>query len=134
MRNLPGRGDKLPYSISSSDVINGQLVSVVRKEAYAPVAWGPTPGQAGGFAPLPVIPPAVNSGSFGIMGAQAPGYTAGLGGASSSAHVGSGGAGGNADAAGVAGLYPWNWKLSPLPLAIIFLLVGIIGLRLVHWK
>jgi hypothetical protein len=119
--------------MQSSDVINGQLIPVVRREAYAPTAWGPTPGQAGGFAPLPTIPPSVGSSSYGVMGAQAPGYTAGLGGASSSTNAGPGGAG-NMDAAGIAGLYPWNWKLSPLPLAIIFLLVGIIGLRLVHWK
>lgn len=132
---LPGspRTDQLPFSIQSSDVINGQLVSVVRGEAYSPVAWGPTPGQAGGFAPLPTIPPAVGSGQFGAMGAQAPGFTAGMGGASSAVQN-SGTGGGNSEAAGIAGMYPWNWKLSPLPMAIIFLLVGIIGLRLVHWK
>lgn len=127
--------DQLPFSMQSSDVINGQLVSVARGEAYAPTAWGPTPGQAGGFAPLPTIPPAVSSAAYGSMGAQAPGFTAGLGGASSgtgAANTGTGGA--NSEAAGIAGMYPWNWKLSPLPWAIIFLLVGIIGLRLVHWK
>jgi len=131
------REDQIPFSLQSSDVINGQLVSVVRREAYAPVAWGPTPGQAGGFAPVPTIPPSVSSTTFGAMGSQAPGYTAGLGGASSSARADTGGisgGAGNMSAAGVAGLYPWNWKLSPLPWAVVFVIVGLLGLRFFHWK
>lgn len=126
------RGDQLPFSLQSSDVINGQLVAISRREAWAPVAWGPTPGQAGGFSPVPTIPPSVSVSNFGAMGSQAPGYTAGLGGASAATNAYVGGV--NEAAAGAAALYPWNWKLSPLPWAIVFVLVGLIGLRLVHWK
>ena len=126
--------DQIPWSIQSSDVINGQLVAIVRREAYAPTAWGPTPGQASGFAPVPTVPPAVSVASFGVLGSQGPGYTANLGGTSQATNAGPGMGGGNAAAATAAGLFPWNWKLSPVPWAIVLLLGALILMRVVHWK
>lgn len=129
--------DQIPWSIQSSDVINGQLVPVVRSEAYAPTAWGPVPGQASGFAPVPTVPPAVSVASFGVMGSQAPGFSSNLGGAppNSNSVPGAGAdSTGNSAAAAAAGLFPWNWKLSPLPMALGLLLIALIGLRVFHWK
>lgn len=127
------RSDQIPFSMQTSDIINGQLVAVSRREAWAPVAWGPTPGQSGGFSPVPTIPPSVGPNNYGVMGSQAGGFSAGIGQHSEATNMGIGGYA-NSAAAGAAALYPWNWKLSPVPWAILFVLVGLIGLRLVHWK
>lgn len=44
-------------------------------------------------------------------------------------------AGGSGMAAGAnAGASPWSFTQSPLPLLIIMLIVGILGLRYIHWR
>lgn len=102
-----------------SQVINGQLVPVMGSSVWSPVAWGPLPGRTGTPAPVPTIPPIVGNSGGGYGG---PGNA-----------VGGGGTANDATAA-VAADNPWSLKLSPLPWALGFLIVGLLGLRWIHWS
>lgn len=103
----------------TSDVVNGQLVAISPADAWRAIAWGPTPGQASGPAPVPSVPPLYSAQSFGPMSAMS--------GSSGQDQA-------NVAAAAAAASAPFHGKLSPLPWAILFLVIGLIGMRLVHWR
>lgn len=101
----------------NTDVVNGQMVALQNRDAYYPIAFGPVPGQASQPAPVPTIPPAYSSfaGVYSSGGSPAAGGGTGV-----------------TQAAAVSA--PFNFKLSPLPWAIIFLVGGLLGLRYIHWR
>jgi len=43
-------------------------------------------------------------------------------------------AGANAANAQAAGAAPWDPRVSPLPLLVVMLVVGLVGLRYIHWR
>lgn len=88
-----------------TDVINGQLLSVRPQYAISPVAYGSALSSK--QAPIPTIPPAYSS---------TPDQS-GMGNAAGSA----------------ATAFPFSFTQSPLPFAILFLVVGLLGLRFIHW-
>ncbi len=87
-----------------SDVINGQLVPVFQKQALS--SGNAVGPMYGGTGASPqTIPPGANqSASSGTAGAAA------------------------------AGGAPWDPRVSPLPVLIVMLLVGVLGLRFIHWR
>lgn len=104
-----------------SDVINGQLVAVRTRDAYAPIGWGPTihgPGATVNTLP-PMLAPGGGSGGFGVA---APSKLSGI----------SGGADGQLAHAGANN--PWDWALSPVPILIAILIISMVWLRAVHWR
>jgi hypothetical protein len=88
-----------------SNVINGQLVALRPQYAISPIAYGAALSTK--QAPIPTIPPAYSS---------TPDQS-GMGNASGSA----------------AQAFPFSFTKSPLPIAVIFLVVGLLGLRFIHW-
>ena len=109
---LTGQG-QLPVT----DVINGQLVPVSPNYAINPAAFGPAPISFDMYAATPTVPP--------YAGTPGPGMapSARQGGADVA----------NVSAAAAAEANPFNLQLSPLVWSLIFLVVGLAGLRLVHW-
>lgn len=97
----------------STSVIDGQRVSVQTSDAWHPVAYGSTLQSVP--AGQPVLP----------MFAGAPVSASG---------VNLTGNDDNAMAAARAGANPFSFRDSPLPWAVVFLLVGLIGLRVIHWR
>lgn len=89
--------------------VNGQMVSVRDQSAYIPTVMGVI--RSVGPTPLPSIPPAYAVG--GSVGSSGSGYDPGVAAASQN---------------------PWSWSVSPLPWALLFLFVGILGLRYIHWR
>lgn len=109
---LTGQG-QLPVT----DVVNGQLIPVSPAYAINPAAFGPAPISFDMYAAQPTVPP--------YAGTPAPGMSAyGTGGGTDTANV---------TAAAAAESNPFNLRLSPLLWSLIFLVVGLAGLRLVHW-
>lgn len=96
-----------------SSVVNGQLVSnytmraMYPQQAAAPYFYGngSKPATLAGFAPNSTL--SLSSGVTGIGGGPV---------------------------AEEAGENPWNPFKSPTPWAIAFLVVGLIGLRQIHWR
>lgn len=101
----------------NTQVINGQLVPLMSQDQWSPVAYGPIPGRTGSPAPVPTLPPIVG----GSSGYGAP-------------HIMGGGNTANDAVAGMAGERPFDLRLSPLPWALGFLILGLLGLRWVHWR
>lgn len=93
-----------------STVINGQLISVSPMEAYAPATLSPT-----------YIPAYVTSGGISASPMSGQGAVASTGPITSAAH---------APVAGSA----WSLTQSPVILAVLFLIIGMAGLRYLHWK
>lgn len=104
-----------------SDVINGQLVGVRTLDGYKPITYGPVVNV--GTSAVSAVPPSLGAGGGTIGGS----YT-------SDGSVINGSGGSNMAHAQAASQNPWNFQISPLPMALIALVVGVIGLRLVHWK
>jgi hypothetical protein len=89
-----------------SDVINGQLLPIQSREVRFPIGYIAVAQRVPNITPT--VPPQMGSGS--------------VGGATS------------IDSAAVAAANPWSLMHSPLPWAIIFLVVGLLGLRFIHWR
>lgn len=98
-----------------SDVINGQLVAVNPSAAVYPAAFGPSPVQYDFYATQPTTPPF--AGSAGGSAFAAPGGVDTA----------------NNTAAQVAAANPFHPRYSPLPWAIVLLVIGLVGLRVCHW-
>lgn len=97
-----------------TDVINGVMVPVSPAYAVYPAAFGPGPIMHDFFATQPSTPP----------------YAGGVG----PAGMMSGGADtANNTASAVAGANPAHPRFSPLIWSIGFILIGLIGLRVIHW-
>jgi hypothetical protein len=103
-----------------SDAINGQLVGMRTSDAYSPRTYGPVVNV--GTAAVSAVPPSLGAGGGTING----GYTA------EGDSLASGAA--NVAHAQAAGRMPFDMAISPLPWAIIFLVVGLVGLRVIHWR
>lgn len=103
-------------SLPSTDVINGQMVVVGQQYAFQGRGYGPTPLAYDTYSAQPTTPPFT-----GATGSTPAGYTAG---GSDTA---------NTTAAAVAAGSPFNPKVSPVLWSVLMLLVGVLGLRLIHW-
>lgn len=88
-------------------VVNSTLIPERSASAYYPIAWGNM--RSTGPMPLPGSIPASYS-------------------------LGAGGGGSNDAAVMQANAAPWSFRSSPVPWAIAFLLIGILGLRYIHWR
>lgn len=108
-----------------SDAINGQLVPVRTLDGYSPNAYGPIVNV--GTAAVNTVPP-----SLGAGGGRIGGNSGTV--ASSSGDITNNSGGTNMAHADLAAANPWNFKVSPLPMAMVFLVVGLVGLRLIHWR
>lgn len=93
-----------------SDIVNGQFIPVHPAAAIFPVGYGPNPLMSSSLGSVPQQPP---------MQAATAGNTADVA---------------NVSAATVAGAAPFSMKHSPLLWSVAFLLVGLLGLRLIHWS
>lgn len=98
-----------------SDVINGVLQPVTPAAAIYPAAFGPGPIMHDLYAAQPTTPP----------------YAGGTGGGAFAAPGGVDTA--NSTAAQVAAANPAHPRYSPLTWSIAFIVIGLIGLRLIHW-
>lgn len=101
-----------------SDAINGQLVGMRTQDAYRPITYGPVVNV--GTAAVNAVPPSLGAGG-GTIGGNVVGDDNGGTGTSNTAQ------------AAVAMQHPWDMAMSPLPMALIFLFVGLVGLRVIHW-
>lgn len=97
----------------STSVVDGQRVAIQTSDAWHPAAYGSTMQSVP--AGVPVQP----------MFAGAPVSSSGVSLTADDS---------NAVQAARAGAAPFSWKDSPLPWACVFLLVGLLGLRLIHWR
>lgn len=104
-----------------SDNINGQLVGMRTMDGYSPRTYGPVINV--GTAAVSAVPPSLGAGGGTVNGS----YTSG-------ADVINSSGGANTAHAQAAAAHPWNIAISPVPMAIIFLVVGLVGLRLIHWR
>lgn len=104
-----------------TDAINGQMVPVRTLDGYKPITYGPVLNV--GTAAVSAVPPSLGAGGGTIGGVYTP----------EGDIVNSSGTANNANAAAAAN-EPWSMIKSPVPMAIIFLLVGLVGLRVIHWR
>lgn len=105
--------------LPTADVINGQLTNVTPAYSVSPAAFGPAPIQYDTYASQPTLPP----------------YTSpGQGNPASGGSVTAGADQANVTAAAAASANPWSIKLSPLVWTLLFLGVGVLGLRMFHWR
>jgi hypothetical protein len=107
-RYLEGQG-YLPVT----DVINGVMQPVNPGYAIYPASFGPNPIMHDFYATQPSTPPYAGSHAFASTGVVTD--TA------------------NNTAAQVAAGNPMHPRYSPLLWSIAFLVIGLVGLRLVHW-
>lgn len=121
------------YGYGSYDV-DGRRVALQTRAAYAPQSFGPAlsavPTAQPNVPPGLVVGPATAAGVYtGAAGGIAPstsGYVAGV--------EGYGTADNNALATARAADNPWSFRDSPVLPALLFLIVGLLGLRLIHWR
>lgn len=99
--------------LPTTDVINGVMVPVSPGGAIYPASYGPDPLGHDTYAVVPTTPP------FAGAGPQAA-FSGGTDVA-------------NTTAAAVAEANPFHPRHSPLVWSIAFLVIGLLGLRLVHW-
>lgn len=104
-----------------SDTVNGQLVGMRTLDGYTPRTYGPVVNV--GTATVSAVPPSLGAGGGTVNGQ----YT-------NDGSVINGSGGTNTAHAAAAAAHPWNFAISPLPMAVIFLVVGLVGLRIVHWR
>jgi len=104
-----------------SDDINGQMVGVKTSDAYHPRVFGPIVNVTS--SSVSAVPPSLGAGG-GVVG----------GGYNGSGDVADTGGAANLASATTAATHPWDLALSPVPMALIFLVVGLVGLRVVHWR
>lgn len=111
-----------------SYVVNGDRTALQTRAAYAPQSYGPS------LASVPVsgpnIPPALGAASVasGVYGqAETPaGYVDIVG--------NYGTADNNGLATAIAAGNPWSFRDSPVLPALLFLVLGLVGLRIIHWR
>lgn len=104
-----------------SDAINGQLVPVRTFDGYKPITYGPVVNV--GTAAVSAVPPSLGAGGGTIGGS----YT------NDGDLINNSGATNIANAA-YSAQHPWDVAKSPVPMALAALVIGLIGLRLVHWR
>lgn len=104
-----------------TDDINGQMVPVRTLDGYKPMTYGPVVNV--GTAAVSAVPPSLGAAGGTINGQYTP-----------EGDIVNGSGTANNAAAAVAANKPWNIALSPVPMALIFLAVGLLGLRFVHWR
>lgn len=97
------------FTTYGSTLINGQLVPVLALSGMRPIS-ALAPIYSGRGAVPPTLPSGVTAGP-------------GIGGATS-----------NAQAVQAAAANPFSLQLSPVLWLVIFLAVGLLGLRYVHWR
>lgn len=100
-------------SLPQSRIVNGQLVGMRDSMPYNPITFGPY--LQGGISPTPSAPP-------GAYGLGAMPSSAGAGMAT------------NASVTHAAVQSPWSPVQSPLPWVVGALILGLLGLRYVHWE
>ena len=113
-----------------TNVINGDRIPLQTRAAYGPQSYGPSLVSVP--TSQPNVPPSLGapSAAAGSWG-YADTYSA-MG--TSDSLSGYGTAENNALATAVAANNPWSFRDSPLLPALLFLIVGLVGLRLVHWR
>jgi hypothetical protein len=104
-----------------SDAINGQLVGMRTMDGYKPMTYGPVVNV--GTASVSAVPPSLGAGGGTINGS----YT------NDGNIINNSGATNTANAA-YAAQHPWDFANSPVPMALIMLFAGLLGLRLIHWR
>lgn len=97
--------------LPDSLVVNGQLLGVKQSDAYNPITYGPW--YQGGATPVPSAGPA----QLGM--AVMPSDNSSVS--------------GNTQQVANAAASPWSPSQSPLIWVIAALIVGLLGLRYVHW-
>ena len=97
-----------------SSVVNGQLVTNYTWSAMKPSQAAAPYWQGNGVKPRTLM-------GFGM-------------GSTGQAGAGIGGGGSMVSDGGSAGAMPWSPRYSPVPWAIAFILIGILGLRHIHWR
>lgn len=102
------RTSSAPYP-GATDVVAGQRVSLRWLDAYQPVGWGPVTSALPNR--VASVPPML-----------------------ASAGIGTATDGGNSAAAAEAVASPWSWSKSPLPWAIVAVVLGLAILHFVHWR
>lgn len=122
---ITGLGDRLIEAnhylegqgyLPTTDVINGVMQPVTPAYAIYPAAYGPSPIMHDFYSTQLSTPPYAGGAGGGAFGSA--------GGGADSA---------NNTAAAVAAANPTHPRYSPLLWSIGFLLIGLLGLRLVHW-
>lgn len=105
---------------ADSVIINGQLVQTPTPAAYSPQGYGPqtigVPNVAAAYPPY--------RGAGGPM-STAPG---------SESVGGYGTAGNNNIVASIGAAHPWNPRVSPVPWAVLGLIISLLLLKAVHWR
>lgn len=109
--------------------VDGRRVPLQTKAAYSPQSFGPSlaavPTAQPNVPPGLSAAPTAGTGLYGIS--QAPtGMTSDVG--------GYGTADNNGLATAIAADNPWSFRDSPVLPALLFLIVGLVGLRLIHWR
>lgn len=99
---------RAPYP-GATDVVAGQRVALRWSDAYSPVGYGPITSALPNR--VASVPPML-----------------------ASAGIGTAGDAGNSTGAAEAAASPWSWSKSPLPWAIVFVVVGLTILHFVHWR
>lgn len=90
-----------------TDVINGSRVPVYTNNAFTPAAFSPQINAGTGTPPN--IPPLLTGTGSTINGAQS-------------------------QTSQNAAAFPFNLQMSPLVWAVLGLAIGLIGLRVIHWR
>lgn len=107
---------------SQTQVVDGQRNIFPTAFQYSPNAWGPE--TTGVPQVSPTMPPFIaqynSGGAGGAFGLEGVG--------------GYGTAGNNNTVTAVANANPWNLKVSPLPWALAFLIIGLVLLKGIHWR
>lgn len=107
---------------SQTQVVDGQRNTFPTSFQYQPASYGP---QTTGVPNVsPTMPPFISAAN-----SQGGGSAFGLEGVG-----GYGTAGNNSTVTAIAAANPWNPKASPLVWAIVFLIVGLVLLKGIHWR
>jgi hypothetical protein len=107
---------------SQTQVVDGQRNTFPTWAQWAPQSWGP---QTTGVPQVsPTIPPFIGAANTG--GFSGAGMVESVG--------GYGTAGNNSLVAAISGANPHHWKVSPTWWVVVFLVVGLVLLRAIHWR
>lgn len=113
---------------------NGTRIPVQTQAAYAPLGYGPIMAQVPSSQPN--VPPGLSysGGAAAPMYGKAGPTSAGATSGSYADSTSYGTAENNDLATAIAGSDPFSFRDSPVLPAILMLLVGLIGLRVIHWR
>lgn len=101
--------------------LNGFRTTTPVADGYNPIGFGPQTVAIP--APPPTIPPMFGASGGATGSNQVPEHVGGYG-----------TAGNNNMVAGAASANPWSFKLSPLPWAVIGLVVSLFLIAKIHWR